>query len=76
MKSQRDLDEFKRLLTEATSRIPREYFLLLVANIPRLGPLVQYRERVYAYGTPPSASLPLADGAARRSIQSGYGWSS
>jgi len=44
-----DLDLLRSLLANATARIAPEYFLLSVADAEGGGPLVQYRERVYAY---------------------------
>jgi hypothetical protein len=47
--SDEDLHQMRRLLSEATERVGRDYFLLPVANGAGGPPLVQYRERVYAY---------------------------
>jgi hypothetical protein len=44
-----DLDLLRNLLANATARIAPEYFLLPVADAEGGEPLVQYRERVYAY---------------------------
>lgn len=45
----RDLDLLRNLLADATARIAPAYFLLPVADVEGGEPLVQYRERVYAY---------------------------
>lgn len=44
-----DIAYFRSLLSEATEAIGRDYFLLPVANADGGDPIVQYRERVYAY---------------------------
>jgi hypothetical protein len=44
-----DLDLLRSLLANATARIAPDYFLLPVADVDGGEPLVQYRERVYAY---------------------------
>jgi hypothetical protein len=47
--SERDLGRVRHLLTEATARISRDYFMLPVTDAEGGEPLIQYRERVYAY---------------------------
>lgn len=47
--SRRDLDRVRHLLQEATARLSGEYFMLPVADAEGGEPLIQYRERVYAY---------------------------
>lgn len=46
---QEDLQEFRRLLRCATAAIDGQYFTLPVADADGDDPLLQYRERVYAY---------------------------
>jgi len=45
----RDLDLLRKLVPTATPEIEPEYFLVPVADAEGGEPLVQYRERVYAY---------------------------
>jgi hypothetical protein len=45
----RDLERLRDLLAAATADIAPEYFLLPVADADGGEPLVEYRERVYAY---------------------------
>jgi hypothetical protein len=44
-----DLEQLRNFITDATKDIAQEYFLLPVADREGGEPLVQYRERVYAY---------------------------
>ena len=44
-----DVETFRALFSSATSAVGRDYFLLPVADTKGGEPLVQYRERVYAY---------------------------
>ena len=44
-----DLEIFLGVLAEATSGVPKGYFLLPIADTNGGAPFVQYRERVYAY---------------------------
>lgn len=44
-----DVDLFRMLLSFATGAIGRDYFMLPVADTKGREPLIQYRERVYAY---------------------------
>lgn len=46
---EQDLNRLRDLIREATSKISPEYFLLPVADFHGGEPLIQYRERVYAY---------------------------
>lgn len=47
--TERDLREMRRLLSEATAGVSRDYFMMPVADAHGGEPLNQYRERVYAY---------------------------
>jgi hypothetical protein len=44
-----DVEAFRALLSTATGAVGRDYFLLPVADAEGREPIVQYRERVYAY---------------------------
>jgi hypothetical protein len=44
-----DIELFRDLITNATASITPDYFLLPVADAEGGEPLLQYRERVYAY---------------------------
>ena len=44
-----DIDRFRELLSHATESVGRNYFMLPVADATGGEPLIQYRERVYAY---------------------------
>lgn len=44
-----DVDRFRALLSHATGSVGRDYFILPVADAEGGEPLIQYRERVYAY---------------------------
>jgi hypothetical protein len=44
-----DIDRFRELLSHATGSVGRNYFMLPVADAAGGEPLLQYRERVYAY---------------------------
>ena len=44
-----EIDRFRELLSHATGSVGRNYFMLPVADGAGGEPLVQYRERVYAY---------------------------
>jgi hypothetical protein len=44
-----DIELFRHLLADATAAITQDYFLLPVADAEGGEPLLQYRERVYAY---------------------------
>ena len=43
------VDRFRELLSQATGAIEEDYFMLPVADAEGGEPLIQYRERVYAY---------------------------
>jgi hypothetical protein len=47
--SERDLQRIRKLLAKASAAISQNYFMLPVAHYAGEEPLVQYRERVYAY---------------------------
>jgi hypothetical protein len=49
MRRAEDLDRFRALLKQATSAVGRDYFLLPLADAEGGEPLIQHRERVYAY---------------------------
>jgi hypothetical protein len=44
-----DVDRFRALLSHATGSVGQDYFLLPVTDAEGGAPLIQYRERVYAY---------------------------